>query len=153
MPMTRQPPHGPSGRSPHTRHPRGDAGSTSTPCGSLQASGYTGLGLEARCVHVGCPAAHTGQPLTPASPPACCPLLRLWDPRGAEKSSHRSEINHHEMRLNGTTRGVTENGVSIHKKAPCPDVGHSSPTLLKTQIHHTGLTYLEQNTHRSSLLN
>lgn len=125
----------------------------STPCSSLQASGYTGLGLEARCVHVGRPAARTGQPLTPASPPACSPLPRLWDPQGAEKSSRRSEINHHEMRLNGTTRGVTENGVSIRKKAPCPDVGHSSPTLLKTQIHRTGLTYLEQNHHGSSLLN
>lgn len=143
----------PPGTSSHTRHPRGDTRSASTPCGSLQASGDAGPGLEARCVHVGRPAAHPGQPLTPASPLARSPLPRLQDPRGAEKSSRRSEINHHKMRLNGTTRVVSENGASIRKKALRPDVGHPSPTLLKTQINRTGLTYLEQNNHGPSLLN
>ena len=57
------------------------------------------------------------------------------------------------MRLNGTTRVVSENGASIRKKALRPDVGHPSPTLLKTQINRTGLTYLEQNNHGPSLLN
>lgn len=102
---------------------------------------------------MGRPAACERQPLTPASPPAHSPFPRLRDPQGAEKSSHRSETNHHKMWLNGTTRVVTENEVSIRKKALCPDVGHLSPTLLKTQINHTGLTYLEQKNHGSSLLN
>lgn len=125
----------------------------STPCGSLQAAGSR--------VRVWRRGASTWAAQLPARgnlslqlhPLAHSPLPQLRDPRGAEKSSRRSEINHHEMRLNGTTRVVSENGVSIHKKALCPDVGHPSPTLLKTQINRTGLTYLEQNNHGSSLLN
>lgn len=151
-PATRQPLQGPSRRAfSHLAPTRRRRLSEHTP---QLAPGQRGrsLALEARCVHVGRPAARARQPLTSASPPAHSPFPQLRDPLEAEKSSRRSETNHHKMWLNGTTRVVTENGVSIRKKALCPDVGHSSPTLLKTQINHTGLTYLEQENHGSSLL-